>query len=60
MVAGAGLPSFLYNHVNRSFLIGVGLFGSGRVGRTPFFSVVGHDARTRALFSMLSMRLRAS
>ncbi len=26
MVAGAGLPSILYNHVNRSFLCGRGLF----------------------------------
>lgn len=36
MAAGAGPPSLLYNHVNRSFLVGVGLIGRGELVTRPF------------------------
>jgi hypothetical protein len=34
--AGAGSPSSCYNHVNRSFLVGVGLLGRGELVARPF------------------------
>jgi hypothetical protein len=34
---GAGLPSILYNHVNRSFLWGRGLLDPGVLVARPFF-----------------------
>jgi hypothetical protein len=37
LAAGAGSPSILYNHVNRSFLWGRGLFDPGVLVARPFF-----------------------
>jgi hypothetical protein len=37
LVAGAGPPSILYNHVNRSFRRGRGLFDLGVLVARPFF-----------------------
>ena len=49
MVAGAGLPSFLYNHVNRSFLVGVGLFDPGVLFARPLLMSLHDEGKVRDL-----------
>jgi hypothetical protein len=50
LAAGAGPPSLLYNHVNRSFLWGRGLFDlAGLAGSAIFFSLCTLRLSTRSV-----------
>jgi hypothetical protein len=52
--AGAGLPSFLYNHFDRSFLIGVGLWVGACWSHALF--LCSHALISRVLSLICSLR----
>jgi hypothetical protein len=57
--AGAGLPSFLYNHLNRSFLIGVGLWVGACWSHALFLCLLSTCGPPLAARELLSTSMEA-